>query len=71
MRHFTWVFDRKWGESGKMAWQMSLLTPLFPAANPCENELFSADGQMMKREGIHNVKICTECFTCWECGVTE
>ena len=63
MRHFAWVFDRKWGESGKMAWQMSLLPPLFPAANPCENELFAAEGQIMVCAGSHNVKIYTENFT--------
>ena len=37
--------------------------PFSLATTPCENELFAADGQIMVREGSHNVKIHAENFT--------
>ena len=37
--------------------------PFSLAITPCENELFAADGQIMVREGSHNVKIYAENFT--------
>ena len=37
--------------------------PFSLAITPCENELFAADGQIMVREGSHNVKIYVENFT--------
>jgi len=43
-------------KSGKMVCQMPLLCLNFLPSTPCENELFAADGQIMAREGSHNVK---------------
>ena len=40
--------------------------PLPPCNNPCENGLFAGDGQIVAREGSHNVKIYAENLTCRE-----
>ncbi len=32
------------------------VTPYFRETTPCENELFATDGQIISREGSHNVK---------------
>lgn len=44
----------------------AILHPLLPNNNPCKNELFAADGQIVAREGSHNVKKYAENFTDWE-----
>ncbi len=58
----SFVIKRR-ANSGKMARQVPHLTLSLPATTPCENELFAADGQMMQREGSHNVKKRAEIFT--------
>ena len=63
MHHLASVLSLKGAKSSKMACQMSAFNPHFLANNLCENELFTAEGQIMEREGSHNVKICTEIFT--------
>ena len=35
----------------------------FLAPTPCENEIFGDDGEIMPREGSHNVKKRAEIFT--------
>jgi len=50
-------------KSGKKPCQVTSSASTFHATTPCENELFAADGQIVEREGSHNVKIYTEYFT--------
>ena len=38
-------------------------TPYFRETTPCENGLFATDGQIISREGSHNVKKHADFFT--------
>ena len=59
MRHFAHVLPKTRAKSGKNGVPEAALTPYVRAKKPCKNGLFAADGQIIAREGSHNVKICS------------